>query len=97
MSVFLQYQLAQTMGDLGGGATDGSAGAAGAGFGLGMGLMMPLMIARSFRWPWPLGPSYAVAPHTAPPMIQARFCGHCGGGLLSGAHYCGYCGQAIVR
>ncbi len=105
MSVFLQYNLAQAMGDMGascGGDVASGASAAGAGFGLGLGFMMPMAMAHAFRWPWPQAapalpaPLCGGAPSLCGPRAP-RYCGHCGGGLVVGASFCGHCGRAVVR
>jgi hypothetical protein len=99
MSLFLQYQLGQAIGDLAhndGGGDGGGADAAGAGFGFGLGFMMPWLLARAFP------PHLRQAPPPPPPALAApaaspRFCGECGGDLLPHARYCGHCGQAVWR
>jgi hypothetical protein len=105
MSLFLQYQLGQALGDLGGGDAGAWSGAdaAGAGFGLGMGLLMPPLIWRSLGAgrPAPWGPPGATgapvpgAPVPGPPV--PRYCGHCGAPLVAAAHFCGHCGTAAWR
>ncbi len=100
MSLFLQYQLAQTLGDLGGGG--GTVGAAaGAGFGLAAGLMMPPLIWRAMA-PHGYGVWGPAAPFAAPAVprvgaLQPRFCGHCGAPLVNAARFCGHCGTAAAR
>jgi hypothetical protein len=103
MSLFLQYQLAQSLGDLGGGAdgaadaaAGGAADAASAGFGFALGALMPPLIWRSMRTravpPW--GGIGTPTPH-APPT--PRFCGHCGAPLVAAARFCGHCGTGAWR
>jgi hypothetical protein len=95
MSLFLQYQLGQALGDMGG-ASQASAGTAGeaaaSGFGLGLGFAMPFLMMRAMHpalrratpaWPGPHG--Y---------IGQHRFCGHCGAALVPGGRFCGLCGTA---
>lgn len=97
MSLFLQYQLGQALGDLGGGGA--AADAAGSAFGFGLGLMMPYMLARAFYPPPTCCPrtpmAYPATMLPAPPV--PRYCGHCGMALVAGACYCGHCGEAVHR
>ena len=106
MSLFMQYNLAQAMGDLGaGGGVDAcgfsGADAAGAGMGFGFGVMLPYLIARHYQWPsaFPYGQTQAVGygPPLPPAAPEPRFCGHCGGGLIAQANFCGHCGQSVLR
>lgn len=106
MSVFMEYNLAQAVGDMGaGGGMDGGgwsgADAAGAGLGFGFGMTMPYLIARAYQWPnaWPFGHNYAAGVGQPGPTVAAepRFCGHCGGGLVPQARFCGHCGLAVRR
>jgi membrane protease subunit (stomatin/prohibitin family) len=104
MSAFLQYELAQSLGDLG--SADAGASAAGEGFGFALGMMMPWMIGAHMQrtWPWAYGHAPALAPPLAAPpsappaaAFHPRFCGHCGGGLIPDARFCGHCGEAVAR
>lgn len=94
MSLFLQYQLGQALGDLGQGDGGGSD-AAGAGFGFGLGYLMPWLLARALP-PWP-GPPLPPPPAFRAPAVMPRYCGECGGALVLHARYCGHCGQPVWR
>lgn len=96
MSLFLQYQLGQALGDLGGaGEASGAAGAAASGFGFGLGFAMPALLARSLPPPWRPFSGGIPGPHGF--VGQHRFCGHCGAGLVPGGRFCGHCGTATGR
>ncbi len=71
--------------------------AMGAGLGFGMGMMMPFMIAQSFQWPSARPHGNAPAAGYGHPLVEPRFCGHCGGGLVARAHFCGHCGKLVLR
>jgi len=75
--------------------------AMGMGLGLGFGMMMPTLIARSYQWPSAChhgqGPTAGYGHPPLPMAPEPRFCGHCGGGLVSQARYCGHCGQFVQR
>ena len=102
MSLFLQYNLAQAMGDMGdaGGGGWSAGDAASQGFGFAMGAMMPYLIWQNMaRQGW--GPS-PHRPFPGPPQHawgapQPRFCGHCGAPLVPQARFCGHCGAAAMR